>query len=1234
MFSLRFLAPAAFAALALCGTTARAATFNLTINGQSPQALIDVINTANSNGEADTINLSGYVNFTQADNTTYGATGFPVIKNDGGLTINATPSTFIGRIANSNNPKVRIFAIGPGAKVVINGLRFANGSAGAGSGESGDVAANRGGGIYNGNGGDLTLNGCDFDYNTAVAGAAVFNGAGASLKVTGGEIRQNTADADGGAIFNEAGTVSVEGAQFNGNSANGVDAVIGGNGGVLCNRSNAANGTSLGAGILTVRACNFGVVNGNVARRGAAIATETGSQTNVQSSYFNTNSARFGGAIFTQSALTIANSTFDASNASVEGGGIYSETAAARAQISNSTFANNRADGLGGAVRIAGGEVAFESCTVNRNSSFNNTTGGLSTAAGTIASVRNTIIAGNSGGDVATSATSGETIESGGYNLIGIGNAISGFGGPSDQTGVTDPKVNTLRRNEGATPTSALQFGSPAIDQGKSALSTDQLGVQRPNDIASIPNAPGGDGSDIGAVEFDQAQNTGAHSILLVNTTTDIDDGVCGLKNCTLREAIATANANPNVIAIVFGAKVFGDSRQTITLNGTSLTPISSGIGLMIVAPEVGVVIDGAGTSGIFVIAQGGRATLRNLTIRNGNDRTGAGINNKGTLNVVNCTLSDNIVLFDGGAIYNDYGTLDVFQSTLTDNSARDGSAVYNFRGTATIRNCTMVSDRTLYSTQNFPSNSNQAVMTVSNSIVAGDEAVTSISPGSSGATSSFQSGGYNIVSGGASINSFKKPGDQINIAAPDILLGALAENGGPTPTVKLLAGSPAINHGDPAFTGDFDQRGTGYQRIIAGRLDVGALEAQTALPSVTVTLSPAAPKTNDTLTATAVGNSPTNGSLTYSYQWFRNGTPIPNETESTLQLSKPGNGDKGDVIAVTVRASDSQGTSDPASAQVTVVNSAPVAISSQGTVPADTEKAFVLRAFDADGDALTFQRVGGPKNGVIADIRVDPADGQLKLFYKSRPFYGGVDVIRFVARDNDGKLSNESTLGITVQYTPPPPVNRAPVAGDTNIDTYVGDAVVKGLLGSDPDGDAITFRIVNNAKYGSSEIKRDTDGQFKLFYTSLNRFYGNDRVTYIAIDSRGKESNLATINIHFINRAPSAQNNNLSVASGELVSQYLFGTDADNDALTFRLVNNPQYGTGAIKRDEQGNWRVYYQSVPGYVGADRITFIAIDPFGKESQVATANINVVRVGPAPSAPGAIHVAPAPSSGKS
>jgi hypothetical protein len=87
-----------------------------------------------------------------------------------------------------------------------------------------------------------------------------------------------------------------------------------------------------------------------------------------------------------------------------------------------------------------------------------------------------------------------------GYNL-----SNDGGGGlltkPTDQIN-TDPLLDSLADNGGPTLTHALLPGSPALDRGNSfGLTTDQRGEPRPFDFASITNATGGDGSDIGAFE-------------------------------------------------------------------------------------------------------------------------------------------------------------------------------------------------------------------------------------------------------------------------------------------------------------------------------------------------------------------------------------------------------------------------------------------------------------------------------------------------------------------------------------------------------------------------------------------------------------------------------------------------------------------------------------------------------------------------------------------------------------
>ena len=67
--------------------------------------------------------------------------------------------------------------------------------------------------------------------------------------------------------------------------------------------------------------------------------------------------------------------------------------------------------------------------------------------------------------------------------------------------------------------------------------------------------------------------------------------------------------------------------------------------------------------------------------------------------------------------------------------------------------------------------------------------------------------------------------GNQVGESNPG--LGTLVNNGGPTETVALLAGSPAIDKGNNAFVtaGETDQRG--LPRIVNGAVDIGAFEYQ-----------------------------------------------------------------------------------------------------------------------------------------------------------------------------------------------------------------------------------------------------------------------------------------------------------------------------------------------------------------------------------------------------------------------
>jgi hypothetical protein len=91
--------------------------------------------------------------------------------------------------------------------------------------------------------------------------------------------------------------------------------------------------------------------------------------------------------------------------------------------------------------------------------------------------------------------------------------------------------------------------------------------------------------------------------------------------------------------------------------------------------------------------------------------------------------------------------------------------------------------------------------------------------------------GDYNLIGDGTGMTGCSNGvnGNQVGSASAPIdpLLEPLADNGGPTQTMALLPGSPAIDAGNNAYATDWDQRGAPFRRIVNGVIDIGAFEVQ-----------------------------------------------------------------------------------------------------------------------------------------------------------------------------------------------------------------------------------------------------------------------------------------------------------------------------------------------------------------------------------------------------------------------
>ena len=171
-------------------------------------------------------------------------------------------------------------------------------------------------------------------------------------------------------------------------------------------------------------------------------------------------------------------------------------------------------------------------------------------------SVESTIVAEPEGGGENCEGIVGGVV-SAGFNLESEDSC--GFDQSTDQVG-EDPLLSPagLANNGGPTETIALRPGSPVLDQGKAAAgeTTDQRGLLRPVDIASIPSPPGGDGSDVGAFELQvpiaRITSGPAEGATITEPSAsfsfDASEPAAGFR-CSLDGAPATACASPAALS-------------------------------------------------------------------------------------------------------------------------------------------------------------------------------------------------------------------------------------------------------------------------------------------------------------------------------------------------------------------------------------------------------------------------------------------------------------------------------------------------------------------------------------------------------------------------------------------------------------------------------------------------------------------------------------------------------------
>ena len=213
---------------------------------------------------------------------------------------------------------------------------------------------------------------------------------------------------------------------------------------------------------------------------------------------------------------------------------------------------------------------------------------------------------------------------------------------------------------------------------------------------------------------------------------------------------------------------------------------------------------DGGAARGGAILADGGTMSIDTSTFANNSAAGGNGGNGGQTDGGLNCGMHGQGGLAYGGAITNNNAaTLNIKHATISGNSAQAGNTGVNAGGANKPA-------RLVGEGAGGGIRVGAAIVTVENTIIAGNTAANGLGDTTGAPTpgpnvdGDVVSNGHNLLGNATDATGFNGTGDQTG-ANP--MLAALADNGGPTQTMALMAGSPAIDAG-VASGAMFDQRG------------------------------------------------------------------------------------------------------------------------------------------------------------------------------------------------------------------------------------------------------------------------------------------------------------------------------------------------------------------------------------------------------------------------------------------
>jgi parallel beta-helix repeat protein len=719
-------------------------------------------------------------------------------------------------------------------------------------------------------------------------GAAIADGA-ADLTLTNCTVSNSKSDAAGGGIATGSGTLTVIGSTISGNSAGtaGGGLYLAGSTAVIRNSTVSGNSASLGGGVTqfggTTTIQNTTIAFNNATSSGGGIKVGAGS-VSIESTIVGNDTAPTGpdvsGAVTANYSL-LSNS----SGAAITGGSNKLNVNPLLQPLANNggPTATHKL-GIGSPGVDAGSNPAVL-ITDQRGAGFPRQVG-PALDIGSFEGVSSTPVAIFNGfGPVLALGSTPDsfTVTYTDDNAINVGtidvNDIK-IVGPFSNT-LTILSVSVDNPTDGTPRTATYKFAVPggswdAADNGIYTVS--MVGFQVFDGDASPSHS-------IAAGTLGTFTVATPRSLLVTNAN---DSGLG-----SLRQAVLTANASPGHDTIVFDTAGVFSSPQTIML----LSTLTISDGVTIQGPAARVTLDGNNATQLLDITApfGNAVTLDSFTLTKANavDDGGAIFLDAAALTVTNCTITNNASAGAGGGIDvgDGGGTLTIATSTISGNTAAGNGAGINIEdsGALTMDGSTVSGNVAGGAGGGLCGYGSLAL--IRNSTISGNSAAIGGGLAQYGGSASFESctiaynsagdsgGGIDATSGGGDVDDFGSDDSAVSLEStivgkntaptgPDVngpisadfsllsnssgadivdgannkldvdpFLGPLANYGGPTLTISLLSGSPAINGGDNADGFAFDQRGPGFPRVVGGQADIGAFEVQTAPPPTVTSL-------------------------------------------------------------------------------------------------------------------------------------------------------------------------------------------------------------------------------------------------------------------------------------------------------------------------------------------------------------------------------------------------------------